>query len=295
MTPKLQQLLDSLAARNVQKIRLTEGQSAQIWKNGAWNGASLQVTSELLDALALENGARELQTASANFRAEVETSGAARQITLTNLGVTIAQLKATTLAPTAAPLSVPPPHAPAPRAGIVAGDVAGDAKIANDKVGDFKAAQRDTARNLGALAGDLKSVPLPAVAVAVEPVAPAKQQWFYANDGEQHGPKPRMTMQALIMGGTIGRDTMLWREGLPEWIMASDSEFSASLPAAVPVQIVPRAPQQSVPEYRDLGLDFGKGFDRDKKRFRIIRAIIAIGVVASLSLDLACLISEVRI
>lgn len=296
MTPKLQQLLDSLAARNVQKIRLIEGEKAQVWKDGAWTPAALQVTPELLDALDLENGARELQTNTAKFRAEIETVGETRQITLTNLGATSAQLKATLTAPTAAtPLAVsikPPPLPLVPRAG----EMGRDAKIASDKVGDFKIVQNENVRNVGARVGELKSVPLPDSAVPAEPVAPvapAKQQWFYANDGEQIGPKARVALQSLIMGGTITRDTLLWREGLPGWIAASESEFAASLPAAAPVNPVPVSPASNVPEYRDLGLDFSKERDRSAT-LQGFGALASTGVLIALCIGIPVTLNNVR-
>ena len=211
-------------------------------------------------------------------------SGEARQITLTNLGATSAQLKATVTAPVTAtsPAIKPPPLPLVPRAA----EMGRDAKIASDKIGDFKIAQPQNERNIGARASDLKNVPLPVAAVGAAPaapVAPAKQQWFYANDGEQIGPKARVALQSLIMGGTITRDTLLWREGLPGWIAASESEFAASFPAGAPVNSinpVPVSPPTGFGEveHRDLQLDFS----REKDRAATTQGIATIGVTVLL-------------
>jgi hypothetical protein len=42
--------------------------------------------------------------------------------------------------------------------------------------------------------------------------------WYYAADGKQHGPMDDAALNQLTASGTIGDATLVWKEGLPEWI-----------------------------------------------------------------------------
>src|SRR5438093_10881039 len=41
--------------------------------------------------------------------------------------------------------------------------------------------------------------------------------WFYANAGQQVGPVTETEFDNLVRTGTIQADTLVWREGMPEW------------------------------------------------------------------------------
>lgn len=42
--------------------------------------------------------------------------------------------------------------------------------------------------------------------------------WYYASaDGQRHGPLPSAHLQALAAAGTIGPQTLVWREGMAQW------------------------------------------------------------------------------
>lgn len=49
-------------------------------------------------------------------------------------------------------------------------------------------------------------------------------EWFYLNDGEQLGPYFGEQLQGLVAAGTIQRTTLLWTEGMPEWLPAEQIE-----------------------------------------------------------------------
>jgi hypothetical protein len=41
--------------------------------------------------------------------------------------------------------------------------------------------------------------------------------WFYAEGGRQVGPVPQSEFDRLVQAGTIQGDTLVWREGMPDW------------------------------------------------------------------------------
>ncbi|WP_437206320.1 GYF domain-containing protein [Planctomicrobium sp. SH664] len=65
---------------------------------------------------------------------------------------------------------------------------------------------------------------------------PSGEEWFYAQDHQQSGPVSRAQIQLLIDEGTLSGDTLVWKEGYPEWIRAgSIFEVDRSpLPPQVP-------------------------------------------------------------
>ncbi len=44
-------------------------------------------------------------------------------------------------------------------------------------------------------------------------------QWFYGENGQQLGPIEDAGLHALVASGQIGPATLLWREGMPKWLM----------------------------------------------------------------------------
>lgn len=60
--------------------------------------------------------------------------------------------------------------------------------------------------------------------------------WFYLNGEEQVGPYPGEQLHELISAETITRETLIWTEGMPEWLPASEVEnlFSPEAVTAEP-------------------------------------------------------------
>lgn len=50
-------------------------------------------------------------------------------------------------------------------------------------------------------------------------------QWYYADHDQQNGPVPYVTVRALIDQRIITPDTLVWREGMPDWMPAKDTEL----------------------------------------------------------------------
>jgi hypothetical protein len=55
--------------------------------------------------------------------------------------------------------------------------------------------------------------------------------WYYAENNERRGPIEDAAFQTLVDNGTVKPDTLVWREGLPEWLPYSQA---VDLPGAAP-------------------------------------------------------------
>lgn len=60
--------------------------------------------------------------------------------------------------------------------------------------------------------------------------------WFYGKDNTQHGPVSEQEIQTLASSGQIDSSTIIWREGMADWIPMKDvPEFqSAAVDSASP-------------------------------------------------------------
>lgn len=70
------------------------------------------------------------------------------------------------------------------------------------------------------------------------PPLPGQVQYWAAINGQQAGPFDMATLQKMISEQKIGRDTLLWKEGMAEWTKASDIDdvkgFFGSVPPPLP-------------------------------------------------------------
>lgn len=56
--------------------------------------------------------------------------------------------------------------------------------------------------------------------------------WFYANDGQQSGPVSPAQLDELARTGVVQPETLVWRDGLPQWMPYRDTRPPAPPPAA---------------------------------------------------------------
>ena len=49
-------------------------------------------------------------------------------------------------------------------------------------------------------------------------------QWFYARDNERQGPVSEETIRHLLAAQAIDGDSLVWRDGMAEWMPAGDLE-----------------------------------------------------------------------
>lgn len=56
--------------------------------------------------------------------------------------------------------------------------------------------------------------------------------WYYADNNERRGPVEDAAFQELVRAGTVKPDTLVWREGMTNWIPYSQAVPSAGAPAS---------------------------------------------------------------
>jgi len=60
-------------------------------------------------------------------------------------------------------------------------------------------------------------------------------QWYYAINGQRQGPVIETEFERLVRDGVIRPDTLVWRQGMPDWVPYSQVAPAGGLGAAVPV------------------------------------------------------------
>ncbi len=57
------------------------------------------------------------------------------------------------------------------------------------------------------------------------------KDWYYGSEGQQHGPLEEEALKALIQSGEISPDTLIWKEGMSDWLpVAQIPEFTQTSP-----------------------------------------------------------------
>ena len=60
-------------------------------------------------------------------------------------------------------------------------------------------------------------------------------RWFYVQEGRRKGPLALPELVALILGGEVPEDTLIWHAGLAEWVKANSvEEIQRELPPPIP-------------------------------------------------------------
>ena len=85
-------------------------------------------------------------------------------------------------------------------------------------------AQRDIAPAQGA----------PAAVPASPPPLPSGPSYFVALDGKQAGPFDLGALQAKAAEGSLRRETLVWKQGMPAWAAAGTVAELAHVLATVP-------------------------------------------------------------
>lgn len=62
-------------------------------------------------------------------------------------------------------------------------------------------------------------------------------QWYYAIEGSSVGPVSQDEFDALVSAGTIRNDTLVWQDGMEDWL-----PYGRAAPAGTPFAAPPRAP-----------------------------------------------------
>ena len=211
----LSNLLNALAKRGASEAKLRAGSEIQICVDGNWRAQSANLTDAALDdivakALPLDEEANwRAPNGTANFSAQnyrIEASKVADTITITIKRLARASGK---------PLS-------AQAAGELKNSAFSSATLA------------PTAATSPASIKPAAIQPIATtVETSVEPVAPtsnAADEWFYLDvRGQKCGPVPWLKIRTQISLGGIGAQTLVWRDGMSEWLPLEQTELSRFL------------------------------------------------------------------
>ncbi len=58
--------------------------------------------------------------------------------------------------------------------------------------------------------------------------------WYYSKDNSAQGPVNDGDLDGLIRSGDVSGDTLVWKDGWPDWTPARDTELAPRLPASPP-------------------------------------------------------------
>lgn len=72
------------------------------------------------------------------------------------------------------------------------------------------------------------------------PIPGGAGQFFVAVNGQQQGPFTFQTLQQMVQQGTVIRDTLVWKQGMPAWNKAGDTAELNTLFGAVPPPLPPQ-------------------------------------------------------
>ncbi|HRQ87982.1 MAG TPA: DUF4339 domain-containing protein, partial [Bacteroidia bacterium] len=107
--------------------------------------------------------------------------------------------------------------------------------------------------------------------------------WYYECNGERKGPVATETIVDLHSKGELGADTLVWREGMPDWAALNTTELAsavgavrrppalgAAAPPPVPNAVVPFVPRTA--RLRDdfrpaIRSSYGRAWELLKTRF----------------------------
>jgi hypothetical protein len=66
--------------------------------------------------------------------------------------------------------------------------------------------------------------------------------WYYVQNGQRQGPAEQAAVAGLIQSGAITRQTLVWKEGMANWVAAEQTELYEQLRAAPPAVQPPQVP-----------------------------------------------------
>jgi len=128
---------------------------------------------------------------------------------------------------------------------------------------DFSAYLHQSDSDQGDLLVDQRGVQTqPVVQIADNGAAPptseseSSTQWYYAVDDNRHGPVPEQNLIDKIKSGELGRNSKIWKEGLPRWILVENSDFKKYCPTIGPPLLdAPDDPKSHSPGKRESTLE----------------------------------------
>ena len=108
----------------------------------------------------------------------------------------------------------------------------------------YKTAMQSQQQTAQQMIAGLAAANQPAAAgPAVPPVPPATETWYVARDGQRSGPLSVEQLREQIASGAVAQGTMIWKQGMSDWVAAGQVvELTASF-AATPPPPPPASPE----------------------------------------------------
>ncbi len=83
------------------------------------------------------------------------------------------------------------------------------------------------------------------------------EAWYYVVGGAQQGPAQAQEIPALIAAGTITRDTLVWKNGMADWLPAGQTELARHF-GQVPPPLAPEGRPKVAIQGGGGGVDIGQ-------------------------------------
>ena len=74
---------------------------------------------------------------------------------------------------------------------------------------------------------------------AAPPPLPQASTYYVAMGGQQAGPFDAAALKQYVQGGQLTKDTLVWKDGMPNWIAAGQVPDLSNLFGAVPPPLPP--------------------------------------------------------
>jgi len=82
--------------------------------------------------------------------------------------------------------------------------------------------------------GGQTATPAPSSGSSMPPPLPGAASWFVGVGGKQEGPLTEGELQARLSGGTITRENLVWKQGMPAWTKLGEVAELAPVVGAIP-------------------------------------------------------------
>ncbi len=83
----------------------------------------------------------------------------------------------------------------------------------------------------------------------------ASSGWWYMANEERHGPVSDQELQHLLINGTLGPSSLVWKKGMESWQDIGQVQALALLLASLPPELPkePSEPQQPAKRFKGIG------------------------------------------
>ena len=95
-------------------------------------------------------------------------------------------------------------------------------------------------QQIAASLGGAGQAPAPAATPAGPPPLPPQEQWYVGVGGQQQGPFDRGALAAQVRSGGLTAGTLVWKQGMAQWVPAQQVPELADILGSVPPPLPPQ-------------------------------------------------------